>query len=112
MSKEQRQERVSESFIPVRNVSEGLYYKILQSGVGGKVYDIIKSIYANNKCGVKIGNKRTDLFTQRRGVRQGCNLSPTLFNIYINELAVLLEQSTSHGLKLIWKIHFCFMQMT
>ena len=29
---------------------DGLYYKLLQSGVGGKVFDIIKSMYSNNKC--------------------------------------------------------------
>ncbi len=34
----------------------------------------------------KIGRKRTEYFIQGRGVRQGCNLSPTLFNFYINEL--------------------------
>ncbi len=56
---------------------DGLYYKFLQSGVGGKVYDIIKSMYSNNKCAIRIGNKHTDFFTQKRGVRQGCSLSPT-----------------------------------
>ncbi len=79
---------------------DGLYYKFLQSGVGGKVYDIIKSMYSNNKCAIRIGNKHTDFFTQKRGVRQGCSLSPTLFNIYINELAVLLDWSTAPGLTL------------
>ncbi|KAI4894756.1 hypothetical protein NFI96_009065 [Prochilodus magdalenae] len=91
--------RVAATF-PGKDNREGLYYKILQNGVGGKVYDIIKSMYVNNKCGIKIGNKTTDLFTQGRGVRQGCSLSPTLFNIYINDLAVLLEQSAAPGLTL------------
>ena len=76
---------------------EGLLYKILESGVGGKIYDIIKSMYAGNKCSIRIGNKRTHSFTQSRGVKQGCNLSPTLFNIYINELATKLQQSSAPG---------------
>ncbi|KAL2076716.1 hypothetical protein ACEWY4_027687 [Coilia grayii] len=79
---------------------DGLFYKILQSGVGGKTYDVIKTMYLDNKCAIKIDNSRTDYFTQGRGVRQGCSLSPTLFNIYINELAVQLEQSTAPGLPL------------
>ena len=79
---------------------DGLMYKLLESGIGGKTYDIIKSMYTNNKCAVKIGEKHTDFFPQSRGVRQGCSLSPTLFNIYINELAKTLEQSTAPGIPL------------
>ncbi len=54
-------------------------------------------MYSNNECAVKIGHRRTVYFTQKQGVRQGCSLSPTLFNIYINELAQQLEKSTTHG---------------
>ena len=78
----------------------GLLYKLLQSGVGGKAYDIIKSMYTNNMCGIKIGHKQTDFISQERGVREGCCLSPALFNIYINELASILGQSTVPGLTL------------
>ncbi len=45
-------------------------------------------------------NKRTEFFSQGRGVRQGCPLSPTFFNIYINELSKVLEQSSAPGLTL------------
>ena len=79
---------------------EGLQYKLLESGIGGKTYDIIKSMYSNNTCAVKIGKKHTDFFQQSKGVRQGCSLSPTLFNIYINELAKTLDQSTTPGITL------------
>ena len=79
---------------------EGLLYKLLESGIGGKTYDIIKSMYTNTKCAVRIGQKHTEFFHQKRGVRQGCSLSPTLFNIYINELAKTLEQSTTPGVPL------------
>jgi hypothetical protein len=30
----------------------------MESGVGGKTYNIIKSMYTNNKCAVKIGKKK------------------------------------------------------
>jgi len=80
---------------------EGLFYRLLKCGIGGKMYDLVKSMYLENMCAIKIGNKQTDFFTQRRGVRQGCNLSPTLFNIYINELAVELDQCAAPGLTLL-----------
>ncbi len=60
----------------------------------------IKDIYNGNKCCVKINDKRTDYFSQTKGVHQGCSLSPTLFNIYINELASALDKSSCPGLTL------------
>ncbi len=37
---------------------EGLMSKLQESGIGGKTYNIIKTMYSNNHCAVKIGNKR------------------------------------------------------
>ena len=45
--------------------------------------------------------KNSDFFPQGSGVIQGCSLSPTLFNIYIKELARALEQSAAPGFTLL-----------
>lgn len=57
-------------------------------------------MYTNSKCAVKLGSKETDFLPQNRGVKQGCSLSPTLFNIYIDNLAKSLEESDIPGLDL------------
>ena len=38
---------------------EGLLYKLIESGVEGKTYNVITSMYTNNKCEVKMGKKHT-----------------------------------------------------
>jgi hypothetical protein len=58
-------------------------------------------MYTINKCAVKISKEYNNFFPQGHGVRKGCSLSPTLFNIYINELARALEQSAASGLTLL-----------
>lgn len=92
----------SEAFLKKVFVSiwhDGLWYKIVQSCIGGKMYDtFIKSTYSDNTCAVQISNRITEFFSH--WVRQGCSLSSTLFNLYINELAVILEQSVTPSLTL------------
>ncbi len=41
---------------------KGLYLKLIDSGIGGEFYDLIKSMYTISQCAVKIGNQRTDFF--------------------------------------------------
>lgn len=70
---------------------EGLFYKLLENNIGGKVFDLIKNMYTKTLVSIKQGNNKTKSFQYFRGVRQGCTLSPLLFNLYINELPTLLD---------------------
>ena len=42
-------------------------------------------------CSVRVNSFLTDLFHVNTGLKQGCTLSPMLFNLYINDLAVKLD---------------------
>ena len=63
-----------------------MFYKLYEIGIGGKFIKLIQSIYKNNVLQVKVGkNKISNAFTATVGARQDDNLSPNLFNIFIND---------------------------
>ena len=46
---------------------EGLFYKLLKTNIGGNLYNLLKSLYYNSACSIKIGeNKTLSLFILRR----------------------------------------------
>ena len=63
-----------------------LLYKHLLNNIDGKIYDSIKSIYAETSACVRVNDKWTDWFVWKSGVKQGDNCSPTLFSIFIDDL--------------------------
>ena len=65
---------------------EAIYMKLLQIGIGGSFYEVLKNMYSKSKHHVKNGNILTDNVTSRIGVRQGDILRPNLFKIFINDL--------------------------
>ena len=65
---------------------DGLLVKLLRHGVGGKFYGSVKQMYFNTISAVKINNSITPTFKSEVGVKPGDNLSPSLFNVYLNDL--------------------------
>ena len=62
-------------------------YKLIEYGVNGKFYMALKSVYHKPIACVRLNELHTNWFPTSSGVKQGDALSPTLFAIYINDLA-------------------------
>ena len=65
---------------------------------------LLRNLYADEDATVRTGHGTTDWFQIGKGVRQGCILSPCLFNLfaeYIMRKAGLDEAQA--GIKIAWR---------
>ena len=77
-----------------------LFDKLGKKGVRGRFLDVLISMYSNDKSAVKIDNKLTQSFTCHAGVKQGCMLSSTICNFYLNGLPKFLNTASSTDIML------------
>ena len=60
---------------------------------------MLKSMYRTVQACVRCGSENTEYFTCLQGLKQGCLVSPTLFSLFINELAHDIISHGKHGLQ-------------
>ena len=64
-------------------VNHSKLWKILQEmGIPYDLTSLLRDLYAGQEATVRTGHGTTDWFQIRKGVHQGCILSPCLFNFY------------------------------
>jgi hypothetical protein len=61
-------------------------------GIEGKYLNIIKTIYDKPTANIILNNEQLKPFPLKSGTRQGCPLSPLLFNITLEFLARAIRQ--------------------
>ena len=64
-----------------------LWYRLNSLGLGGTMLLALMAIYQNLECYVKVNSQYTGYFSINQGLKQGCLLSPLLFNLYVNSIA-------------------------
>lgn len=69
----------------------GLWRKLLANGVNGKDLNVIQGLYTGSKSKVLLNGFVSNGFGCHVGVRQGENLSPLLFSLYLNDLEEFLS---------------------
>ena len=56
--------------------------KLFETGIPDHLTYLLRNMYAGQVATVRTGHGTTDWFQIKKGVHQGCILSPCLFNLY------------------------------
>jgi len=76
--------------------------KVLErSGIQGPYINIVKAIYSKPVVNIKLNGEKREAIPLKSGTRQGCPLSPYLFNIVLEVLArAIRQQKEIKGIKI------------
>ena len=84
------------------SVNREALFKILENnGISGNCLLAIKSIYKSVLAAVKIDGNLSEFFECPTGLKQGCQLSPKLFSIFMTELSKALNKYGSNGIQFL-----------
>ena len=72
-------------------------------GTEGTSLNIIKAIYDKPTANIVLNGEKLKLFPLRLGTRQGCPLSPLLFNIVLEVLATAIREGKKNKRNPNWK---------
>ena len=102
--------RIHSCFVDFRKAFDSiprdiLFTKLVKIGVSGTFFNNVKTLYENDICQVKVGNNLTKTFLANQGVKQGCILSPLLFNIFLADLPEYLSGVACNPVKLYESNH-------
>ena len=95
----QHQKDLFHAFIDFKKAFEmvphnALWTTMRQFNMGSQLIGVIKQLYINAKSAVCMEGRLGEWYHVRCGVRQGCLLSPTLFNIFLER--IMIEALENH----------------
>ena len=68
-----------------------LWQKLQKGGIMGQLLKMLQCLYSGITSAVRVNSYTTEPFKVKMGLWQGCVLSPTLFNLFINDLHASLK---------------------
>lgn len=76
----------------------GLWRKLINTHVNGKFLRVLQNMYLDIKSCVTIRGDDSPFFSSNRGVRQGDNISPVMFSLFLNDLEDHLISDRINGI--------------
>ncbi len=78
----------------------GLWSKLLKCNINGKLFNVVRNLYQNVKSCITLNGTNSEYFESFIGVRQGENLSPLLFALFIEDMESYLLGQGAAALKI------------
>ena len=91
--------RLYTCFVDIRKaydctIRELLYKKLMTDyGVGGNFLRLLQSMYDNHKVYVRVTEGLLQPIHTKIGLKQGCGISPLLFNLFIDKITTIFDQT-------------------
>ena len=82
-----------------------LAYKLGEVGIKGKLLGLLQDMYGSSSYIIKSNGKLSVPLSSEIGVKQGCNLSPLLFNIFINDIHQIFDRTCQPINVNFWKVN-------
>ena len=85
----EHQESLFTLFVDLRKAydsipQQALWQVLERLGVPPRMMRIVRSFHEGMKAEVRVGTSHSSSFEVKNGLRQGCTLAPTLFNLYFS----------------------------
>ena len=98
------QQEVHINFVDFKKAFDSVHrdslWKIVATyGIPERFINIMKDVYRNSSCCVKMQEGNTEYFNIETGVRQGCILSPFLFTLVIDFIMRKAVDGSGHGIR-------------
>ena len=78
---------------PLKKIQHPFMIKTLQEmGIEGTYLNIVKAVYDKPTANIILNGEKLKAFAPRSGIRQGCPLSPLLFNKVLEVLPIAIRE--------------------
>src|SRR6218665_1377673 len=76
---------------------QGLWQVLRNYGIPEELVELLEDMYSKSLSAVRVDGELTEWFRVTVGVRQGCRLSPYLFNLILEAMMSFASKSTEAG---------------